>query len=212
MKMKKNYSIGGMIIPGLVILSGCGNSRDGKVTEDTTAMTEEVREDTVALPKRYVLSATGIGPLTVGMPIKEWPEETEGLYEYVEASEGGDANQYNFIGENDPAITVLDFGGGKADLLIVDDPRIEAQVGDTVVNMTTSFSRLLTLPGVKASWEQLDDEGMWYWKCSGLWFAPSLEHLPPKLADKLYNSERAPTAEDFPEDITIGYIATGLPF
>ncbi len=211
--MKKIIRIfGGVTILMMILwMQGCGSGKTENAERDTTDTLQEV-PDTVKESPRYVLSSKGIGPIEVGMTINEWPEETEGLYDYIEASEGGDANQYNFMEESVPSVTVLDFGGGKADLLIVDDPRIEAQVGDTVVNMTTPFATLLRQPGVEASWEQLDDEGMWYWKCSGLWFAPSLERIPEKLALKLYNSRQAPKAEDFPEDITIGYIATGLPF
>lgn len=202
-----------LILPAfalMLVMTGCRSEQ--KPVREETISEESLENDTMPAPPRYVLSAKGIGPVEVGMPVKDWPEETEGLYQYVEAQEGGDANQYNFFGETEPAITVLDFGEGKADLVIVDDPRIEAQVGDKVVNMSTPFAQLLRMPGVESSWEQLDEEGMWYWKCSGLWFAPSLERLPEKLAEKLYNSTRAPQAEDFPEEVTIGYIATGLPF
>lgn len=194
----------------LTLLSpSCVKTEKRPADTDTVA---EILEDSVTPPPSYVLSNRGIGPLEVGMNVESWPEESEGLYHYVEADKGGEANQFNFYADEQPSITVLDFGEGKADLLIVDDPQIGAQVGDTVVNMTTPFAEFLQLPDVSASWEQLDDEGMWYWKCNGLWFAPALENLPEKLANKLYNPEKAPIADDFPREVTIGYIATGLPF
>ena len=57
-----------------------------------------------------------------------------------------------------------------------------------------------------------DGGGMWYWRWEGLWFAPSQDNLPTVLSRRLYHSESAPTSADFTDDVTVGFIGTGLPF
>lgn len=194
---------------GVLVLSACHSDKTGKADSDSIPMAVEETTDTIP---SYIFTPEGIGAIKTGMPVGQWPEEAIGLYTHVDTEGGGDADQYNFYRDENLTFTVMDFGEGKADLIILDDPEMDVKVGEETVNMKTPFAKLLSNPGVKAEWEQLDDEGMWYWKADGLWFAPSQEHLTPSLADKLYNPDKAPTKADFPEDITIGYIGTGLPF
>lgn len=194
---------------GMLILSSCHSDKKEVVDTDTIAI--ESAEPVDSVPS-YLFTPEGIGSITPGMPIGQWPEETAGLYTHIDAEEGGDANQYNFYKDDELSFTVMDFGEGKADLIILDDPSMDVKIGEEKINMKTPFAKLLSTPGVKAEWEQLDDEGMWYWKANGLYFAPSLENLTPELSNKLYNPDKVPTKSDFPEEITIGYIGTGLPF
>lgn len=207
--MIRNFVMMAAIICGTLILASCKSDKKEQIDSETISIDTAEAMDTVPT---YIFTPQGIGEIKPGMPIGQWPTETEGLYTHVDSEGGGDANQYNFYRDDELTFTVMDFGEGKADLIILDDPEMNVKVGDDTVNMKTPFATLLSKPGVKAEWEQLDDEGMWYWKADGLWFAPSQEHLTPSLADKLYNPDKVPTKSDFPEEITIGYIGTGLPF
>lgn len=194
----------------VMILSACSADKHTIGDSETISVTEDM-ESTDSIP-HYVFTPEGIGSITPGMRIGEWPEETNGLYTHIDNESGGEADQYNFYKDDELSFTVLDFGEGKADLIIVDNPEMDVKVGNNTVNMNTPFSLLLSNPEVKPEWEQLDDEGMWYWKVNGLWFAPSQENLTPALTDKLYNPATPPVKADFPEDVKIGYIGTGLPF
>ncbi|MCM1152951.1 MAG: hypothetical protein NC328_04805 [Muribaculum sp.] len=194
-----------------IVMAGCGGKVE-KQTADSVVSDTELISDSVAPVPKYLLTSEGIGPVEAGMPSRTWPDSISGLYDMVEEGPGGDADQYEFYLEGNPMVTVMDFGEGEADLVIVSDPSIKARVGDKELGLGDSFELLLRQPGVRAEWQQLDDEGMWYWNCKGIWFAPEQNNLPKSLADKLYDSTRAPEASDFPEEVGIGYMGTGLPF
>lgn len=193
------------------LLAGCGYSATNGGDSDTLTgdtLAQPAPADTVTEP----LTVDGIGPVKRGMQVGEWPETYDTLYDYCRSEPGGDADQYNFYSGDELQFTVMDFGEHKADLIILGSPRLKADVGGTAVDMHTPFSELLAMPGAEPVWEEYEGEGMWYWKCGGLWFAPSQQDLRRPLTDALYNPDHAPKAADFPEDVTIGYIGTGLPF
>lgn len=74
------------------------------------------------------------------------------------------------------------------------------------------FSRVLSLPGVEAEWEDSDDEGMWCWHWRGIWFQPDQSHLPEALSRELYSDVAPPADAAFTPGVRIGYIGTGLPW
>lgn len=187
--------------------SESGTTADSESVVAVDSVVEEVPADTV-----FHFSSAGVGPLEQGMPVESWPEKVEGLYDNVDVQGGGDANQYEFFLSERPMVTVLDFGEGKADLVILSDPAVKVKVGERELGLGDSFSELLDNPEVKASWEQLDDDGMWYWNLGGMWFAPKQDMIPEDLARKLYDPATPPSREDFPPEVGIGYIANGLPF
>ena len=198
----------------LLMLSACsGSSGKSAETAVDTAMADTLAvEEQKPARTHYVLTSEGIGPVAPGMKTQTWPELAEGLYDSVEAGLGGDADQYEFYLEGQPMVTVMDYGQGEADLVVVSDPSLKAKVGEEELGLGDSFSKLLQQPGIRAEWKQLDEDGMWYWTYGGLWFAPSQEHLSPELSSKLYDSKKAPVSSDFPPEVGIGYIGTGLPF
>ncbi|MCM1377550.1 MAG: hypothetical protein NC097_03980 [Clostridium sp.] len=205
------FSIGVVVV--LSLLSACTSDKKTVDTPLDTAAPIVAESDTVVPSRpRYVLTAEGIGPVAPGMKTKTWPELAEGLYDSIEEGPGGEGDQYEFYLEGQPMVTVMDFGQGEADLVVVSDPSIKAKVGEVQLGLGDSFSKLLSQPGVRAEWEQLDEEGMWYWTTGGLWFAPAQDKLTPELSEKLYDPKRPPVSTDFPPEIGIGYIGTGLPF
>lgn len=191
--------------------TGCSDHKKVESADSIVMEQPEIPDSMPPLPK-YLITSEGIGPVETGMQSRTWPDSISGLYDSVEEGPGGDADQYEFYLEGNPMVTVLDFGEDKADLVIVSDPSIKAKVGDKELGLGDSFRELLSEPGVSAEWQQLDDEGMWYWNCKGVWFAPEQSNIPKSLADKLYDSTRAPEATDFPLEVGIGYMGTGLPF
>lgn len=193
----------------LITLTACGGN-EKKNTDSETVCAPEVC-DTVAAPE-FSLTSEGVGPVRTGMKVGSWPSAVEELYDRVESSDGGDANQYEFYFGDRPMLTVLDFGENKADLIIVSDPAVKAAVGDKRLGLGDSFRNLLESDGVTADFQSYDEEGMWYWHADGLWFAPEQESLPENLAKKLYDDRQKPIISDFPENVGIGYIGTGLPF
>lgn len=195
----------------------CGCRSENKTADTVDTLTDVAAEtQTDSLPPEpqhhYVLTSEGVGPVAPGMKTRTWPELAEGLYDSIEEGPGGEADQYEFYLDGQPMVTVMDFGQGEADLVVVSDPSIKAKVGDAELGLGDSFSLLLEQPGVRAEWEQLDEDGMWYWTTGGLWFAPSQENLPEEVSRKLYDSKKPPLSTDFPPEVGIGYIGTGLPF
>lgn len=187
-----------------------GKTTAGKDTSDEAG--EHLADSLKQSVTRYVLTSEGIGPVTPGMKTRTWPQLAEGLYDSIEEGIGGEGDQYEFYLEGQPMVTVMDFGQGEADLVVVSDPSLKAKVGNAELGLGDSFAKLLAQPGVRAEWEQFDEEGMWYWTTGGLWFAPSQDNLPDDLAGKLYDSRKPPVSSDFPPEVGIGYIGTGLPF
>lgn len=208
-------------ISSLAIMSclivACSSAEKRDIDTDTVKP-QELSADTVAeVRKVYVLSSEGVGPIEVGEKTGSWPEEVDELYNHVEASPGDEADQYEFYLDDNPMVTVLDFGSGSADLVVLSSPDVKVAMpgpdGENIeIGLGDSFRHLLSSPEVKAEWQQLDDEGMWYWHGKGLWFAPAQDRLPKELADKLYNPDTPPRSSDFPDDVVVDYIATGLPF
>lgn len=197
-------------IPLVTMLAACGGEHQRGADSDTVAITDTIAA--APLPQRIVLSRDSIGPIALQTKTDSLPQEMQGVYTSIEKDEGGDATQYNFYRDEEVLFTALDFGQGKAELIVAGSPEVKVMVEGEEVNIGTPFAKLLSLKGVKPEWAQMDDMGTWYWQYRGLWFAPDQMHLPEKLVNKLYNPDTCPTAADFPDTVTIGYIATGLPF
>lgn len=209
----RNYFILILLLAGAVV--SCGRSSEKHADTDSVDYDTIPAEapDTVA---DYTLTPSGVGPVAMGEKAGEWPESIEGLYDYVESDTGNGVDQYNFYSDQNVAFTVLDFGEGKVDLVILGDSGLGAspnEDGEKVsLRVGSPFADVLALPGVEAVWEELDEEGMWYWRAGGLWFAPAQDRLPHALADALYDGRHAPDPALFTDDVVIGYIGTGLPF
>lgn len=198
-------------LPTIALLAACG----GEQRRGTDTAAADTLTDTVASapqPATLLLSKDSIGPIALFTPTESLPQEMEGVYTSIEKDEGGDATQYNFYRDEEVLFTALDFGAGKTDLIVAGSPDVKVMVEGEEINIGTPFAHLLSLKGVTPEWAQMDDMGTWYWQYRGLWFAPDQMHLPEALVRKLYDSRTCPTSQDFPDTVTVGYIATGLPF
>lgn len=202
----------------LMLAAGCGrgseSGRDSDSLTDSMAVEEIAAADTVLyLCADSIYSSAG-GSLRVGTSVRNVPSAIEGLYDAVEHAPGVDAEELRFKLGDEYLFTALDFGEGKVDMIMANNASVRAVVAgaETEVTLLSPFSEVLALPGVAPEWCGLDDTGMWYWTASGLWFAPSQEHLTPGLSQRLYNEDNMPVAGDFTPEVTTGYIGTGVPF
>ena len=197
----------------VLLVTGCGKGSSASTSDSdsVTAENPDSIEVSVSGPVVYI-SRDSIGPIRIGMPVQEIPDSVAGLYDKKLTGASQDAVTVEFSNKLGSSFVAYDFGENKVDVLNlignfvkVKAPRGEFSLGD-------NFWKVLELPGVKAEWAGYDDSGMWYWNWEGLWFAPSQENLPDVLVRRLYHSDMPPTQADFTDDVTIGFIGTGLPF
>lgn len=198
-----------LLIP---VLASCGGHKSG--ASDTIS----VETDTLpALPEEEtteaMLTSRGIGPIRTGMRIVNIQPSVENLYDTIVQEGGYESNTYHFLLDGRQRFTVYEFETGEADVVSVDDDSVVVNnpSGGTI-RLGDPFSKVLELEGVKPEWESADDEGMWVWNWQGLWFQPDQNKLNDTLVHKLYNSTTPPTAADFTPEVTVAYIATGLPW
>ena len=206
--MKKTFLFA---LASIVLASCSGNS--SKTTVDSDSITDVLEEtDEVRETANNLLTKEGVGSIWIGQSINDLPDSIPGLYNYKEMGASPDAVTIEFKGPQGGHFVAYDFGEGKIDVINlidssvkVDAPRGEFGIGD-------KFNNVLQLPGVEEEWSGYDDVGTWYWKWNGVWFAPSQESISESLSRRLYQSEQAPTRADFDDNVTIGFIGTGLPY
>jgi len=193
-------------------MGSCGKSSKTEAEAAADSVPEAVDSVPVADAVTYYMVKDSVGTLSVGTPVKSLPDSIPGLYSSKENGASPDAVTVVFSDSDGEQFVGYDFGEGNIDVinLIGEKIKVKAPRGD--FGLGDPFARVLELPGVTAEWTGYDDGGMWYWKWEGLWFAPSQENLTGDLSRRLYHSGQAPTYKDFPDNITIGFIGTGLPF
>ncbi|MEZ3532699.1 MAG: hypothetical protein K1V90_06485 [Muribaculaceae bacterium] len=195
------------------LLAGCGKGSE-KGGSDSDSVADEIPADVTASAGKQeaCLTKDSIGAITIGMDINAVPDSVPGLYVRKVNGASPDAVTMDFEDEDGERFIAYDFGEGKIDVinLIGSDVKVKAPRG--AFGIGDSFSKVLELPGVQTEWSGYDGGGMWYWRWEGLWFAPSQDNLPTVLSRRLYHSESAPTSADFTDDVTVGFIGTGLPF
>ncbi len=199
---------------GIVALTGCGgkSQKAEADTADSVVMENPADEAVAELPAVY-LNKDSVGDIKIGMSINDVPQSIPGLYTHKENGASPDAVTIDFLQDDHPRFVAYDFGEGKIDVinLIGHDVKVKTLKGD--IGIGDQMAEVLDLPGVKAEWSGYDGNGMWYWTWEGLWFAPAQENLSQSLSQRLYHSGQAPTMKDFQdENVTIGFIGTGLPF
>lgn len=196
----------------MVILASCS----GKVEKTHDTLTVEP-DPTPEMPKHVEndvnLSPLGIGPVRVGMRISEIKPKVENLYDTIVRQSGYDSNSYYFMLDGNHRFTVYEFESGVVNVISADNRSVvvDGSSGEQL-RLGDSFKKVLSLKDVNSVWQSADGEGMWCWNWQGIWFVPDQENLPDVLAHKLYNQTASPRASDFPEDVEIGYIGTGLPW
>lgn len=196
-----------------VLLLSCGGHRDSDSHDsDTTAQADTTLVEDVAMP---VLTPDSLGCIKVGMRVDSIPESAEGLYDSVEESRETGVSEHIFLTEGTPIFSAFDFGDGRVDMIALVSDITGAAVEDGELRIGEPFATVLSLPGVAAEWAGDDDMGRWVWRWRGLWFMPEVGQngsIARRLSRSLYDSSSVPRSDDFTEDVTIGYIGTGLPF
>lgn len=197
---------------GVLMLSSC-SSKNEKPHDTVTIEPDHTPE----LPKKVVndvnLSPLGIGPIKTGMRISEIKPKVENLYDSIVRQGGYESNSYYFFLEGNQRFTVYEFDSGIVNVISADNRSVVVDDGNGGgIRVGDSFRKVLNLRDANSVWQSADGEGMWCWNWHGIWFVPEQEDLPDVLAHKLYNQTSAPRASDFPDDVQIGYIGTGLPW
>lgn len=195
-----------------LLLASCGSShKQSDAVEDTIA--ETTTEITIAENSPAItITKDSIGSIWIGQSINEVHEAVEGLYTAKENGASEDAVTIVFKGPEGERFIAYDFGEGKIDVLNLIDTVVKVDAPRGRFGIGDSFSRVLELPGVEEEWSGYENTGTWYWKWEGLWFAPSQESISDSLSRRLYNPVQAPTRTDFDDNVTVGFIGTGLPF
>lgn len=198
----------------LVIIAACSTNNKEKETDtDSVVVVNLVEEpvDTVEEPD-FFLTAERLGSIMVEMPVKEIPKDEFGLFDTVTIDQRSIPVLYSFYKNDGLRFTGYDFGEGLIDMISVESPEIKIKSPVGELGIGDPFLSLLSIPGMESEWIETDNDGMWYWHWHGLWFAPTQKGLTKEFVEKLYNMDEGPVRADFTEDITIGYIGTGLPF
>lgn len=197
---------------GAVLLAACSGSKK-EANVDTDSIGEEVvMFDSLPQKPMAYITKDSIGAIRIGMSVNEVADSIAGLYDKKLDGASEDAVTITFSDRDGEKFVAYDFGEGKIDVINVigKDVKVVAPKGE--FGLGDKFAKIFELPGVDAEWSAYDGNGSWYWVWEGLWFAPSQETLTETLSRRLYYSGSAPTVADFGEDVTIGFIGTGLPF
>lgn len=194
-----------------LLLAGCsGNKQKASGDSDSAFIEEaELAADSVTIPD---LTAKGLGPLTVGMSLDSIPEGVAGLYDIIDSDGTPDALVYTFMLGDQQMFEAFTFDGKTLDMISIDSPEIPVSVSGGTLHLGDPMVNLLKLRGVTTEYVTADDSGQWYWRYEGLWFYPDPAKCSEKLIEALGNNHNPPSASLVPDDLPIGFIATGLPF
>lgn len=203
-----------LIYPALIALtlSACGKGQGSQSAESDSVAEQEIIEAVDAVRSAMYITKDSVGAVAIGSKMNTLPHSVDGLYSSKENGASPDAVTTVFSNADGEQFIAYDFGEGNVDVINVIGTGVYVDAPRGAFNMGAPFAKVLELPGVEPRWMSYDDNGMWYWTWQGLWFAPAQEELPHALSIRLYNSEQAPTPEDFNEDVKVGFIGTGLPF
>lgn len=197
----------------ILILAACGNShKEASADSDSVSITEEVLIETTVSEDVSYITKDSIGHIFVGMPVNEIPTSVPKLYDHKENGASEDAITITFLEGDKEKFIAYDFGEGNIDVLNVIGSNVKVKTPKGDLGLGSQFATILELPTVETEWSGYDGTGSWYWIWDGIWFAPSQETLTETLSRRLYDYHNPPTADDFSDEIKIGFIGTGLPF
>lgn len=214
-KLFKNPILLFTAICGILGAASCGKTDKSTTGTDSDSIAVMEMVDAVTASYHAYLTKDSIGQIKVGMSVNDIPKSVDNLYDYKTQGASPDAVTITFYTNEDEGreqFVAYDFGQGVIDVLNVIGNGVKVATDSGELGMGDSFKKVLALPGVKAEWSGYDDSGMWYWTWNGIWFAPSQDVLPEQLSKLLYHSSQEPTIDDFSDEVTIGFIGTGLPF
>ncbi|MDE6009945.1 MAG: hypothetical protein K2F87_00665 [Muribaculaceae bacterium] len=197
-----------------ILLSGCSGKGQGTVADtpkpETALSPDDIPAEEPADPE---LTAGGIGPVRIGLATDSIPSAVPGLYDAVMPEEGYESNTYVFMYDGSPLFTAFEFTPGTVDVISADSPEVAVIApGEKTLRLGGTFTDVLELPGVEATWEESDGEGLWCWRWQGLWFVPDQSRLSEALSRELYRDAHVPAKSSFTPEVKIGYMGTGLPW
>lgn len=209
--MKTNSILLSALVAAL--FAACSGNNKTEVT-DSDSLSSPSWEQAEPVAERQIsyITKDSIGQIKIGQSVNEIPDSLPGIYTKRINGASEDAVTITFIDSDKEEFISYDFGEGVIDVINVigNDVKVKAPRGE--FGLGDKFAKVLELPGVATEWSGYDGNGSWYWVWEGLWFAPSQETLNETLSQRLYNYDTAPTPADFGNDVTIGFIGTGLPF
>lgn len=209
--MKKTFITLAALLP---LLAACTGNKAYKGADSDSAVIQEAQADldsidAIPLPD---LTEQGLGPVRVGMPIDSLPEGVENLYDQVQMDDTPDAVALTFLLQDKPMFTVYNFGDGNVDVISLESDRLGFRTDNGTVRLGDPLRMLLDVKGVSTDFASADDSGEWYWRCDGLWIGPDPAKCTPELIRALSSRNNPPVAALVDSSVSIGYIATGLPF
>lgn len=209
--MKKTLLILTLLLPLLGACSGNkayrGSDSDSAVVAQAQADLDSI--DSIPLP---LLTAQGLGQIRVGMPIDSLPEGVENLYDQMQMDETPDATVLSFTLQGAPMFSVYNFGDGNVDMISLDSTLLGFNTEKGVIHLGDPLASLLEVRGVSTDYASMDDAGMWYWKYNSLWISPDPAQCTPGLIKALSDRNNPPSTALVDSTVSIGFIATGLPF
>lgn len=198
----------------LPLLGACSGHKAYRGSDSDSALVAEARNDIDSIDSEPmpVLTPEGLGQIRVGMPIDSLPEGVENLFDQVEMDETPDATVLAFSLQGDPMFSIYNFGDGTVDVISLNSTLLGFNTDNGVIHLGDPLVSLLNVRGVSTDFASMDDSGMWYWKYNGLWISPDPAQCRPALINALSDRNNPPASALVDSTVSIGYIATGLPF
>ena len=205
------------MIIAVAILASCNGNKSGNIVRDEDADTTVVIEslspaDELKTFRVHYLTADGIDDIKIGMSVNDIPKFIETLYSRIEPGSISDAMTIAFYEEDKETFIAYDFGEAAIDVITLSGDAVKVKSPDGDLSIGTSFMKVVNLPDVYAEWVDNEGIGTWYWRWNDLWFGVAPETINEKLSKTLYGQNTVPEADDFNENVKIGFIGTGLPF
>lgn len=207
--MKKTLITFTLLVPLMAACSGNkaynGNDSDSTIISEAEAALDSI--DSMPLP---ALTAQGLGPVRIGMPIDSLPEGVDNLYDHFETDDEFDSSIITFSLQGETMFTVNNFGEGKVDVIALASDKLGFKTNAGMIHLGDPMVKMFKADGVTTEFVSMDDSGEWYWRCNELWICPDPEQCSPELAEALGRRTNPPAASLVGDNVTIGYIGTGL--
>lgn len=184
-----------------------GADSDSSIVSEAVADLDSI--DAIPLP---TLTAEGLGQIKIGMPIDSLPEGIENLYDHVQEEDTPDASVLTFTLHRTPMFSIYNFGDGKVDVITLNSRELGFRTPEGIIHMGDPMEKVFQTKGVSTEYASADDNGQWYWRYEGLWICPDPAQCSPELAEALSSRNNPPSASLVSGTVTVGYIATGLPW
>lgn len=208
--MRKSFLLIIFLFPFLI---SCSNKKSKEIETDTVveSIEEQVIEEEPQF-KTFYLTTDSLGPVKIGMRIKEIPENHQGLYDNISVDSLSSPLTVSFYLDNDIQFSGYDFGEGTIDLIILDSPAIKIMTPKGEFGIGDSFKEIVNAGNFEPEWGDTEHHGVWYWNFNGIRISPAQEKLSREFSQKLFNEHVTPSKNDIDDSAVIGFIGTGMPF